>query len=190
MKKLIHSFPASPLLLIAVGIILFTGTVEAQTTSEDWLVDNRSRPAQVIEVSPKEIQISNGLVRRSFYLYPNLVCYDFANLSTGEQLLRTPMPEARITLDGKTYEVGGSSLPQERGFFKKEWLSEISSPADNFQYQSYAVSEITPLFPSKTQFWARHEKGAMGKKSPSFTSIRVSRALPLRSTTKSTMTFP
>lgn len=136
----------------------------AQKTGGDWLVDAKSRPAKVVEISPKEIQISNGLVRRSFYLSPNLVCYDFANLSTGDQLLRTVMPEARVTLDGKVYEVGGSLLPKERGFFKKEWLSEISSPASNFQYQSYSVTEITPQFPSKNQFWTSQEKGASGKK--------------------------
>lgn len=138
--------------LICLALIFLLNPAKAQNGSGDWLVDGISRPAQVLEISPKEIQISNGLVRRSFYLNPNLVCFDFSNLGTGEQLLRTVMPEARITLDGKVYEVGGSMNLKERGFFKKEWLSEITTPADNFQYQSYSVLEITPQFPSKNQF--------------------------------------
>ncbi|OOG76863.1 alpha-galactosidase [Algoriphagus sp. A40] len=144
--------------------MLLFNSAKAQENAGDWLVDRKSRPAQVVEISPNELQLSNGLVRRSFFLAPNLVCYDFVNLSTGEQLLRTAMPEARITLDGKVYEVGGSLNLKERGFFKKEWLSEITTPAENFQYQSYSVSEITPQFPSKNQFWAGKEKGASGKK--------------------------
>ena len=154
----------SAILLLQASFTLLTLPATAQNSNGDWLVDGKSRPAKVIEISPKEIQLTNGLIRRSFHLSPNLVCYDFANLSTGEQLLRTVMPEARVTLDGKVYEVGGSLLPKERGFFKKEWLSEVSSPTANFQYQSYEVSEIAPLFPSKSQFWASEEKGATGKR--------------------------
>ncbi|WP_051315164.1 alpha-galactosidase [Algoriphagus terrigena] len=161
-----NPFIPVPLSFLLTGLVFsfFCTAVKAQETGEDWLVDGKSRPAKVVEVSPKEIQLTNGLIRRSFHLSPNLVCYDFANLSTGEQLLRTVMPEARVTLDGKVYEVGGSLNLKERGFFKKEWLSEVSSPTANFQYQSYAVSEITPLFPSKSRFWAGEEKGAKGKK--------------------------
>ena len=161
-----NPFVPVPLYFLLAGLVFsfFCTAVKAQEKAEDWLVDGKSRPAKLVEVSPKEIQLTNGLIRRSFHLSPNLVCYDFTNLSTGEQLLRTVMPEARVTLDGKVYEVGGSLNLKERGFFKKEWLSEVSSPADNFQYQSYAVSEITPLFPSKSQFWASGEKGAKGKR--------------------------
>ena len=158
-----RSFLSATLLLQACFALLSL-PANAQNSDGDWLVDGKSRPARVVEVSLKEVQLTNGLIRRSFHLSPNLVCYDFANLSTGEQLLRTVMPEARVTLDGKVYEVGGSLNLKERGFFKKEWLSEVSSPTANFQYQSYEVSEIAPLFPSKSQFWASEEKGATGKR--------------------------
>ncbi|WP_241265271.1 alpha-galactosidase [Algoriphagus aestuariicola] len=144
--------------------MLFSHVVLAQTEAGDWLVDGKPRSAQVVEVSPKEIQLTNGLIRRSFYLTPNLVCFDFANLVSGEQLLRTVMPEARVILDGVEYQVGGTLDLKERGFFKKEWLSQISSSDHNFQYQGYQVSEIAPLFPSKSQFWTSQEKGGKGKK--------------------------
>jgi hypothetical protein len=136
----------------------------AQDRNGDWLVDGKSRPAEVVEISPKEIQLINGLVRRSFYLAPNLVCFDFTNLATGEQLLRTVMPEARITLDGVKYQVGGTIELKEKGFFKREWLSDVTSPADNFQYQSYSVDETKPHFPSKNQFWIGDHTGGKGKK--------------------------
>ncbi len=144
--------------------MLFSHLALAQTEAGDWLVDGKPRPAQVVEISPNEIQLTNGLIRRSFYLTPNLVCFDFSNLATGEQLLRTVMPEARVILDGVEYQVGGTLDLKERGFFKKEWLSQVSSSDHNFRYQDYQVSDIAPLFPSKTQFWTSQEKGGKGKK--------------------------
>lgn len=136
----------------------------AQQNPEDWLIDGKTRKAEIIQVSKNELQLTNGLVQRTFHLSPNLVCFDFTNLMTGEQLLRTVMPEARVTLDGKIYEVGGELNFQEKGYFKKEWLAKIESPAENFRYQSYSVSEITPHFPSKIQFWSGQQKAASGKK--------------------------
>ena len=158
-------FPASCyFLLLGLAFIFLVAPAKGQRLAGDWLVDGKSRPAQVVEISPDELQLNNGLVRRSFYLSPNLVCFDFSNLSTGEQLLRTVMPEARITLDGKVYEVGGSLDLKERGFFRKEWLSQITTPKDNFRYESYEVTEVSPKFPTKTQFWTGSQGGGMGKK--------------------------
>ena len=96
--------------------------VSAQKSSGDWLVDGKSRPAEIIQVSPSEIQLRNGLVQRTFSLSPTPVCFDFTNLMTGEQLLRTVMAEARVTLNGKTYEIGSKLDFKEKGYFKKEWL--------------------------------------------------------------------
>jgi len=150
--------------LFFLSFIFSHYSVVGQQNSEDWLVDGKTRKAEIIQVSESELQLKNGLVQRTFHLSTNLVCFDFTNLMTGEQLLRTVMPEARITVDGKTYEVGGELNFREKGYFKKEWLSKIESPSENFRYQSYSVSEITTHFPSKIQFWTGHRKAATGKK--------------------------
>lgn len=112
----------------------------------------------------KQIQMDNGLIRRRFVLSPNLACYDFTNLMTGEQLLRTVMPEARITLNGNIYNIGGLIGQEERGFFKEEWLDEMESSSEDFQYQSHEIGEIKPHFPTKTVFWTGHKRDATGKK--------------------------
>lgn len=144
--------------------ILFFSHVSAQFKTEDWLVDGKSRPAQIIKTSPKEIQLQNGLVQRTFFLSPSPACYDFKNLMTGEQLLRSIMPEARITINGKLYELGAKSTATEKGYFRKEWLSGVKTPTDNFQFQDYIISEIKPHFPSKTQFWTGSKNNNSGKK--------------------------
>jgi len=138
--------------------------VFCQSSTDDWLVDNVQRKAEIIQVSATEIQLQNGLIRRTFSIADNVVCYDFTNLMNGSQLLRTIMPEARITLNGKTYEVGGTLPVTEKGYFKKEWLTEVENPKSNFQYQSFVISEIQPQFPSKIQFWTSTGKPSGGKK--------------------------
>lgn len=150
---------------ILVGMFIFLfGVARGQNSEGDWLVDGKSRPAEIIKTSPTEIQLRNGLVKRTFFLSPNPACYDFTNLMTGEQLLRTVMPEARITIDGKTYEAGARFNFKEKGYLKKEWLEMVETPGDNFQFQDYTLSEIEPHFPSKIQFWISTEKAASGKK--------------------------
>lgn len=150
---------------ILVGLFIFLfGMARGQNPEGDWLVDGKSRPAEIIKTSPTEIQLRNGLVQRTFFLSPNPACYDFTNLMTGEQLLRTVMPEARITIDGKTYEAGARLNFKEKGYFKKEWLEMVETPGDNFQFQDYTLSEIEPHFPSKIQFWTSQVKAASGKK--------------------------
>jgi hypothetical protein len=151
----------------AVCILIFFISCNTKTEQEDfadWLVDGKQRKAEITRLDGKEIQLDNGLIRRKFVLSPNLACYDFTNLMTGEQLLRTVMPEARITLNGKTYNIGGLTGQKERGFFREEWLGEMESSSDDFQYQSHEIGEITPHFPTKTVFWTGHKKDATGKK--------------------------
>jgi hypothetical protein len=157
--KFIKSAHFSVLVFCLLSISSF-----GQNNSEDWLVDQKKRPAEIQEISPSKIRLKNGLIQRTFSIADNVVCYDFSNLMNGSQLLRTIMPEARITLNGKIYEVGGTLPVKEKGYFKDEWLAEVENPKSNFQYQSFAVSEIQPQFPSKIQFWTSAKKASGGKK--------------------------
>jgi hypothetical protein len=147
---------------------------------EDWLIDSKSRKAEIKISDNNEIQLSNGLIKRTFYLGSNLACIDFSNLMTGAQILRTVMPEASVTLDGKTYNIGGLYGQKERAYFKKEWLKDMLGSYDDFQYQSVIVSEITPHFPTRTNFWTSQKNDITGKKitfnftHPTFNGLTVS----------------
>lgn len=136
----------------------------ARQSTDDWLLFAKSYPAEIIQDSENELVITNGLVQRSFYLAPNPVCYDFKNLMNGEQLLRSVSPEAIVTIDGKEYEVGGKINLSEKGYFLKEWLRDVENGENNFKFQRYTVSEITPHFPSKTAFWTGQPLPAKGIK--------------------------
>ncbi|MFD2203777.1 alpha-galactosidase [Shivajiella indica] len=133
-------------------------------SNEDWLIDGQSRKAEINIIDNNEIQMSNGLVQRTFFMGPNLACIDFTNLMTGSQILRAVIPEASVTLDGKIYRVGGLYGQSEKAYFKKEWLKDMVGSPDDFQYQSMIVSEISSHFPTQTTFWTGHKKDASGKK--------------------------
>src|SRR5262245_34811718 len=75
---------------------------------EDWLIKKPTRKAEVIyRKDENELILYNGLVKRSFRLLPNASCIDYRNMINGQQLLRAISPEARLTIDGKEYNIGG-----------------------------------------------------------------------------------
>src|SRR5688572_20637153 len=96
---------------IAFFLVAFIVTIKAQSQLKaeslpqqqnlyagDWLVKPVIQKAGIY-ASPdkKEIVLYNGLVKRTFRLTPNVVCIDYKNMITGQQLLRAVMPEAAIT---------------------------------------------------------------------------------------------
>ena len=93
-------------LLFLIANLAFSQNQEVKPQSNDWLVSPFSEKAQVI-VQNNIITLNNSLVKRAFVIQPNLACFDFVNLSTGQQLLRALKPEAQIKIDGKEYVIGG-----------------------------------------------------------------------------------
>ncbi|MEQ9100797.1 MAG: hypothetical protein RIF36_22195 [Imperialibacter sp.] len=108
----------------------------------DWLLDNSAFKADVYQgQSPKEIAISNGLIRRTFRLAPNAATVGLDNLITGESLLRGVKPEAEITIDGITYAVGGLKGQPNYAYLRKEWIDQLTNDQASLQFTGYEVSE-------------------------------------------------
>ncbi len=138
-----------------------TGTKGVQT-EEDWLVRTPAKQAGfMLTASGDELQISNGLVSRSFRLEPNLVCMDYRNLINGQQLLRALSPEARLTINGKSYDVGGLHGQKEKAYLQTRWLNEFTSGENDFQYIKYETGDIQPYI-----HWDPGDWWAMNRKQP------------------------
>jgi hypothetical protein len=76
----------------------------------DFLLDgsNAAIRAQVTRSADgQSISLHNGLIRRTWRLEPNGACVAFENLMTDRSMLRSVRPEARVTLNGVPYDVGG-----------------------------------------------------------------------------------
>ena len=107
----------------------------------DWLVKpGESKAAIYQSVDKKDIILYNGLVKRSFRLSPNVVCIDYKNMITGQQLLRALKPEAIVTINGKEYNVGGLYGQKEKAYLLPEWIADFSKGENDFQFVNYEIN--------------------------------------------------
>ena len=140
---------------------LFVGKSFGQMPA-DWLIQAPSQQAR-ISVQGKYITLTNGLSRRSFYQGENLACIDYQNLSNGQQLLRAVHPEARITLNGKSYQVGGMEGQKERAYFKKGWEETLQAGKEDFRFVRYQIQDMKPFIAWTRKTWAMNHQQATGK---------------------------
>lgn len=97
----------------------------------DWLVDPVAPSAMVCQALGHEspgILLDNGLIRRTIRLTPNAATVALDNRVTGASILRAVSPEARLTIDGQTFDIGGLVDQPEYAYLKPAWLAEM--PAD------------------------------------------------------------
>lgn len=135
------------------------------TDAGDWLVKPEIKKAGIYQSRyGKDLVIYNGLLRRSFRLAPNVVCYDFVNLQNGKQLIRSVKPEARVTINGKNYNVGGLYGQKENAYLLPEWLDNFAANSNDFRFTNYEVKDMVPVINWKSNgWWAGNTKQPSGK---------------------------
>lgn len=131
----------------------------------DWLVTPVSQKAGAwVTADKQDVILYNGLVKRVFRLAPNVVCYDYKNMMNDQQLIRAVKAEARITLDGKDYNIGGLHGQKEQAYFLPEWLPALTSDNADFQLLKYEVSNIPDFVKWKPgSWWTTYKKKQDGK---------------------------
>ncbi len=117
----------------------------------DWLVTDWPDPAEIREEPGRsQIVLTNGLIRRTFRLKPNAASIALDNLLTHESMLRGVKPEARISLDGKVYAVGGLTGQPNYAYLTPEWIEDLQTDPSAFQFRDYTVQTTKPRFPWKS----------------------------------------
>lgn len=113
----------------------------------DWLLNGASFKAKA---SPTTL--TNGLISRVFQ---NGVTVALDNHMTGEAMLRAVRPEAVLTIDGASYNVGGLLGQRNLAFLRPEWLRDMKPDPKAFQF---AGSETG--LPRERFYWkrARHSE--------------------------------
>lgn len=145
-------------------IFAWPNLATAQVRTADWLIHPSAAKAQVmVSADGKTIELNNGLLRRSFRLQPNLVCYDYYNLSNGQQLIRALKPEAEVTISGKKYAIGGLYGQKEQAYLLPEWLNNFTANPQDFQYQSYEIQDLKPFLNWRAATWTGNPQQAKGK---------------------------
>lgn len=113
--------------------------------------------------SGKDLVLSNGLLTRRFRISPNLATVDYQNLITGEQFIRSIRPEAMVTLNGKTYQVGGLYGQKEHAYLREEWLDGFTANPADFQFKTFAISSLQPYVNWKSRTWTMNKKQPTGQ---------------------------
>ena len=96
------------------------------------------------------LRLSNGLISRTFTLAPDFGTVDAYSHSARASLLRTLRPEARLSLDGRVYDVGGLQLdpasePERAYANRSAW--RLTRSSDAWTYLSYATSAPEATYP-------------------------------------------
>ena len=108
--------------------------------SVDWLVSNIDRATRACRSSDgKDLVLTNGLVSRSWRLEPNCATVAYDNLMTGTSVVRGVKPEARITVDGAQYDIGGLVGQVEYGYMLPEWVDTLTADEKAFRCTGFSV---------------------------------------------------
>jgi hypothetical protein len=131
----------------------------------DWLIRPVKQKAGIYtSADRKDIILYNGLLKRTFRLFPNVVCTDYKNIITRQQLLRAVMPEAVITINGREYNVGGLRGQKEKAYLLPEWLDRFTKNENDFLLSNYEINELKPFIQWRSAgWWASNTSQPTGK---------------------------
>ncbi|KAK8814405.1 hypothetical protein WA158_008267 [Blastocystis sp. Blastoise] len=111
---------------------------------KDWLIHEYTDVPEIV-VQDEAITIDNGLVRRAFRTSPGFACTSLYSYTSETDILRTISPEAIITFDDKTYNIG-DLLQDSTTAYQNLTDIHYSVNADAFHFVGYRQSGITPPY--------------------------------------------
>ena len=133
-------------------------------TPFDWLLTPGKSEAGIYR-SPdgKSLVIANGMVSRTFRIFPNLATTHLTNRMTGESMLRAVSCEGFLKIDGKKWSVGGLSGQPERAYLKEDWIEEMTTIPESFLVEDFEIRPVGETLPWARNRWALNKKAATGK---------------------------
>lgn len=134
---------------------VFAGAA-TEPAQEDYLVEELARTAQAFRsANGRELVLDNGLLRRTWRMSPNGACVGFENLITANAMLRSVRPEARVTIDGTAYDIGGLTGQPNHAFLTSDWLDSMKADPQAFRLVDFHVG-----IPAERFAWNRKRHSA------------------------------
>lgn len=140
--------------LLCVGVLSPLLPLSAQhpliEPKQDWLLQQQS-PSVSIRKDDKTgiMTASNGIISRSWTTTPNVASVALNHLLTGKSYLRSTRPEAELTLNGKTYAVGGLTGQTVHNYLLSDWISELKPIPDSFVLKDIREEALKERLPWK-----------------------------------------
>ncbi|WP_338285249.1 hypothetical protein [Luteolibacter sp. LG18] len=135
-----HSIPIPCLAAACVALAFPAAAQSADATADsttDWLVHPAPYRARITESPSGTLTLENGLARRVIRLAPNASTVSLENLVSGEHLLRAVAPEARVTINGTEYPVGGLTGQRIQNYLKDEWIKGLRPLPGAYQFTGW-----------------------------------------------------
>ena len=155
-------FKLKSILSLQLVILSFLVSTMAAAQKADWLIQATAKKAAIF-IDNKQLILDNGLVRRVFIVEPNASCISYSNLNNGQELLRSIEPEARLVLNGQSYNVGGLSGQKEKAYLKMDVENNLYKNEADFVFTNYSISDIKPFINWKPNTWLTNPTQATGK---------------------------
>lgn len=133
-------------------------------TSFDWLIKPELSKANIYATPDrKSIVVANGMVWRTFHIFPNLATTDYVNRMTGERMLRAVGTEGVLSIDGKTYQIGGLAGQVEKGYLLDKWIDSLRTIPHSFLVTDFEIKDAQPLINWKSVRWILNTRQTTGK---------------------------
>ncbi len=133
-------------LLIATSLLV-NPTQSLFAGHPDWLLDPAPYKTKITVTPDKRaITLTNGLIKRVWRLTPNAATVALDNLMTCESMLRAVKPEAKLTLDGKEYSVGGLIGQPNLAYLRPEWLDQLKADPNALQFTGWDRAPVEERF--------------------------------------------
>lgn len=125
----------------------------------DWLVTPFTQHTAVYRNSRSDdIEMTNGLIRRSWRLLPNCATVSYDNLMTGASILRAIKPEAYVKLNWQEEVSIGGLLGQANGaYLKAEWIDQMTADPKAFHCTGFEIGDTRERFPWKRTRFSGHQ---------------------------------
>lgn len=134
----------------------------SSSVQQDYLVHAIEREAAAYRSRDgRELILDNGLIRRTWRMEPNGACVGYDNLMNGQAMLRSVRPEARITIDGSSFDVGGLVGQPNHAYIKAQWLDQMQADPQAMQLVGFELGKPAPRFA-----WIRRRHAAPNAKWP------------------------
>lgn len=119
---------------------------ETITEQGDWLVDDVQTRAALYQTPEGHLVLSNGLVSRTFTTAPNVASIELEEMGHNTSFLRSVRPEASVTIDGYSFDIGGLTGQPVHNYLLKEWISGLKADPGSFKFTGYRVEETKERF--------------------------------------------